>query len=349
MAFVPVRKSPERLIAFTVRAVANFVAGGAAFLATVAPLVAARIGENMPGHQPRPSARRPALDSVRLMADISALAADSMEGRRIGTPGGARARAYLLRAFSGIGLTPLGNGFATSFSVTARGLASTDGVNLVGLVRGTRHGDRYIVVSAHYDHLGMRGTEIFHGADDNASGTAGVLALAQWFEAHPAENSLLFVLFDGEESGDLGSRAFVTRPPVPIDGIVADVNLDMISRNARGELWVAGASPFPILKPLLDSTAAASGVILRLGHDTGAGQNNWIQQSDQAAFADKRIPFAYFGVEDHPDYHRSTDTVDRIQPGFFYRSVQTVADFITRLDRALDQVAAVRAGVGRPD
>jgi Zn-dependent M28 family amino/carboxypeptidase len=290
-------------------------------------------------------AQRPALDSARLMADLSALAADSMEGRRIGTPGGARARAYLLRAFARIGLAPVPDSFPAPFATRTRNGTAINGVNLVGAVRGTTHADRYIVVSAHYDHLGVRGTEIFNGADDNASGTAGVLALAQWFAVYPPENSLLFVLFDGEESGELGSKAFVDNSPVPLEQIAADVNLDMVSRNARGELYVAGSAPNPVLKPLLDSTAAVSRVKLLFGHDTGAGQDNWIHQSDQGSFADKKIPFAYFGVEDHPDYHRSTDDVERIDPGFFYRSVETVADFVVRLDRNLDRVAAVRAGL----
>jgi Zn-dependent M28 family amino/carboxypeptidase len=289
-------------------------------------------------------AQRPVLDSTQLLADISALAADSMEGRRVGTPGGARARAYLLRAFTRIGLTPAADSFAAPFHTQIRSGEGINGVNLVAMVRGTRHADRYVVVSAHYDHLGMRGKEIFHGADDNASGSAGVLALAQWFVKHLPENTLMFVLFDGEESGDVGSKAFVKNPPVPLERIVADVNLDMVSRNVRGELYVAGASPYPVLKPLLDTTAAASRVKLLLGHDTGNGESNWIHQSDQGSFADKNIPFAYFGVEDHADYHRSTDTVERIQPGFFFQSVQTVADFVSRLDRNIDRVAAVRAG-----
>jgi Zn-dependent M28 family amino/carboxypeptidase len=286
----------------------------------------------------------PALDSALLMADISALAADSMEGRRVGTPGGARARAYLLRALTRIGLMPVADSLSAPFRAGTPSGALINGVNLVGMVRGSRRADRYVVVSAHYDHLGMRGKEIFHGADDNASGVAGVLALARWFAKHPPGNSLLFVLFDGEESGDVGSRAFVDNPPVPLERIVANVNLDMVSRNARGELYAAGASLYPVFKPLLDSTAAASRVKVLLGHDTGHGESNWIHQSDQGSFADKHIPFVYFGVEDHADYHRSTDTVERIQPGFFFQSVQTVADFVSRLDRNLDRVVAVRAG-----
>lgn len=276
----------------------------------------------------------PALDSARLMSDLSVLAADSMEGRRLGTPGGARARAFLVRSFTEIGLAAPRGGFTVAFG---SGVAGIRGANVVGMITGTTHADRCIVVSAHYDHLGVRDGVIYNGADDNASGTAAVLAMARWFKAHPPEHSIVFALFDGEEEGLLGARAFVARPPVAIEKIVADVNLDMVSRNAKGELYAAGASANPALKPLLDSVAAIAPVTLLLGHDTGIGEDNWIQQSDQGAFAVRKIPFVYFGVEDHPDYHRPGDKVAHIDAGFFFRSARTVAAFVRRLDRSRDR------------
>ena len=302
---------------------------------TIAALVTA---VQLQGTQPVP-----ALDSARLIADLSALAADSMEGRRIATPGGARARAYLLRAFTRIGLAPVRDSFPAPFVAKTRA-AELIGVNLVGMIRGTKHADRYLVVSAHYDHLGVRNGVIYNGADDNASGTAAVLAMAQWFKSHPPENSVIFALFDGEETGLLGAKAFLEKPPVPIERIVANVNLDMVSRNVKGELYASGASPFPVMKPLLDSIAAIAPVKLLLGHDTGVGESNWIQQSDQGPFDTKKIPFVYFGVEDHPDYHKPGDKVEHIEPGFYYRCVQTIAEFVRRLDRGLDVVAASRVG-----
>jgi hypothetical protein len=283
----------------------------------------------------------PALDSARLISSISSLAADSMEGRRIGTPGSARARAFLLREFTRIGLTPVRDSFAAPFVAKARA-AELNGVNLVGMIRGTTHADRYLVVSAHYDHLGVRNGVTYNGADDNASGTAAVLVMAQWFKAHPPQNSIIFALFDGEESGLLGAKAFLESPPVPIERIIANVNLDMVSRNVKGELYASGASPYPVMKPLLDSIAAVAPVKLILGHDTGSGQDNWIQQSDQGPFHARKIPFVYFGVEDHPDYHKPGDKVEHIEPGFYYRCVQTIAEFVRRLDLGLDRVAVLR-------
>jgi hypothetical protein len=272
----------------------------------------------------------PRLDSARLMSDIAALAADSMEGRKIGTVGGARARAFLVRAFARIGLTPMRGGFAQAFVASRAG--ELHGANVVGMIRGAKHADRSLVVSAHYDHLGVRDGVIYNGADDNASGAAAVLAIAEWFKAHPPDHSIVFALFDGEEEGLLGSRAFLGSPPVAIAAVVADVNLDMVSRNVKGELYAAGASVNPAMKPLLDGVAAIAPVTLLLGHDTGFGESNWIQQSDQGPFAARKIPFVYFGVEDHPDYHKPGDKVERIQPGFYYGCARTVAEFVRRLD-----------------
>ena len=127
-----------------------------------------------------PSAAAPvAIDSTRLIRDISVLAHDSMEGRRVGTPGSARARAFLDDAFRARGLqtVPGANGYQHPFTFT-RGDSSITGVNVLGMVQGTERAERWIVVTAHYDHLGVRNGEIFNGADDNASGTAALLAIA---------------------------------------------------------------------------------------------------------------------------------------------------------------------------
>jgi Zn-dependent M28 family amino/carboxypeptidase len=297
----------------------------------VAIVVAAQLAGGQAGRAHGTGASAlPALDSAQLIADLSVLAADSMEGRRFGTRGGARARAFLVRAFTEIGLTPGHGGFSVPF-VASRG-GGVHGANVIGTMRGTTHARRYIVLTAHYDHLGVRDGVTYNGADDNASGTAAVLAIARWFKAHPPENSIVFALFDGEEEGLLGAKAFVASPPVPLAAIVADVNLDMVSRNVKGELYAAGASVNPAMRPLLESVAAVAPVKLLLGHDTGLGESNWIQQSDQGVFADRKIPFVYFGVEDHPDYHKPGDKVANIQPGFFYRCATTIAEFVRRLD-----------------
>lgn len=283
-----------------------------------------------------PRAMLPAVDSARMVTNVSKLAHDSMAGRGAMTPENAKARTWLAEELRRMGLSPIGQDFVQSFVMPGRTPGdSIRGANVVGLVPGTRFRDRVIVVGAHFDHVGVRNGEIFNGADDNASGTAAVLELARHFAAHPPAHTMAFALWDAEEVGHLGSRSFVAAAPIPLASIVANVNLDMVSRNDRNELYAAGTYHYPAMRPILDSLVPHAAVTLRFGHDSGGGQNDWTGQSDHASFHGVKIPFVYFGVEDHPDYHRPTDDFERIQPGFYVRAVRTVGGFLERLDYAL--------------
>lgn len=275
-----------------------------------------------------------AIDSARLLRDLHVLAHDSMEGRAVGTAGNARARAFLERRFAGIGLEPAGReGYAAPFRFTRR-QTTVEGVNMVGMVRGSARPDRYIVVTAHYDHLGVRDGEVFNGADDNASGSAGLLAIAEHFARERPRHSMIFAAFDAEEVGLRGARAFVADPPVPAEALVLNVNLDMVGRNDRGELYVAGTHHYPQLRPWVEHVAARAPVTLVPGHDTPdpTPGDDWTLASDHGAFHEAGIPFLYFGVEDHADYHRPTDAPERIQAAFFVRAVRTVLDALQVID-----------------
>ncbi len=290
-----------------------------------------------PGAQ-EPSASLPALDSARLVSTVFRLAHDSMGGRAAMTPGNAKARAWLEAEFRRIGLEPVGAGFVHPFASPRRNGADTvRGANLLGQVRGTRDPERVIVVSAHYDHVGTRNGQVHNGADDNASGVAAVLAIAAYLKAHPPEHTTLFALWDAEEMGLVGARAFVASPPIARERIAVNVNLDMVSRSDKDELYAAGASRYPQVRPLLEAFIARSAVTLRLGHDSGGGQDDWTSQSDHGAFHAMGIPFVYFGVEDHPDYHKPTDDPERIPLGFFYRSARTIAGFVLSLDQGISR------------
>jgi Zn-dependent M28 family amino/carboxypeptidase len=286
----------------------------------------------------------PAIDSASLWNTLGALSADSMEGRRMGTRGSAAARALLVRRLTGAGLVPIVPGFEQRFPVSGRDTSVREGVNVVALVRGADT-SRVLVVSAHYDHLGVSGGQVYNGADDNASGTAVALALAEWYAKHPPRHSMIFAFFDGEELGMPGAHAFVRSPPVPRARIAADVNFDMVSRLDKNELYAAGTSHFPFFRPLLEATTAAAPVKLLLGHDTDAHglHDNWTRQSDHWAFHTEGIPWICFGVEDHPDYHRPTDDVERVDAARFIGAARTIADFLHRLDQSLDTVVPVRS------
>ena len=299
-------------------------------------------GSNQTAPAPRAPVR---VDAAALARHVSVLAADSMEGRGVGTPGGERARRYLTAAFAQAGLEPLGGGWEHPFQFTAPDGSAVRGVNLVGVVRGRERPDRYIVVTAHYDHVGIRNGEIYNGADDNASGSAALPVLASYFRANRPRHSLLFVALDAEESGLRGARALLDSPPVPAAALALNVNMDMVGRNAAGELYAAGTYHTPSLRAVLDSVAAGAPVTLRFGHDSPADgpQNDWTSQSDHGAFHARGIPFVYFGVEDHPDYHKPTDDVQGIMPQFHAGAVTTVLGAIEAIDRNLERIEAARA------
>ncbi|MCA1643705.1 MAG: M20/M25/M40 family metallo-hydrolase [Acidobacteria bacterium] len=288
--------------------------------------------------------RSEVIDAARLLRDVEALAADEMQGRKTGTEGGAKARDYVVDAFRRCGLKPFGASYLQPFSFE-RGGKTYAGSNVVGYVEGKSKGAaRRLVVSAHYDHVGVVRGEIYNGADDNASGVAALLAMAEYFGRHKPAHPIVFAAFDAEELGLQGSRWFVKSPPVDLKTVVAEVNMDMVSRSDRNELYAAGAHPYPFLKPYLDRVAAAAPVHLLEGHDDPKlGRGDWTLQSDHGAFHKAGIPFVYFGVEDHKDYHKPTDDFSNINREFFVRATETILSAVKLLDENLDAISASAA------
>ncbi|MFZ4606706.1 MAG: M20/M25/M40 family metallo-hydrolase [Caulobacter sp.] len=275
----------------------------------------------------------------RALEDLRNLSADDMGGRGIGTEGSAKARAYIRGRFEQIGLTVVEQPFAFT---RKRDGKEVHGVNLVARIDGTAPGGKAIVVSAHYDHLGTQGGAIYNGADDNASGVAGLLAVAEAFKAAPPKHTLILVALDGEESGLRGARAFVESPPVPLADIGLNINFDMLAKNAKGELYASGGAQNAWVKARLEALAVSAPVSLKLGHDTGPDDdiNNWTYQSDHGAFARAGVAWVYFGVEDHPEYHKPTDDFATVPQDFFRKAVATVVAAVRAFD---DQLGAMPA------
>lgn len=276
------------------------------------------------------------VDRAALMADMATLAADDMQGRAPATSGGAQARAFVVSRFKAVGIRPLGSDYDRPFPLPPASGRPTgaQGVNVVGYVRGTRDPDRYIVVSAHYDHLGVKGGIVFNGANDNASGTAALFAVGRYYAAHPPAHSLLIVAFDAEEEGLIGSRAFVAHLPVPRSAIVVDLNPDMIGRDVSRTLYVSGTFQQPSLAPFVTDVAADAPVRLVMGHDRPDAPENWIDESDQYSFIEAGIPGLYIGVEDYANHHEPTDKAATMMPDFYAGAVETVMRLIDRFDGA---------------
>lgn len=279
----------------------------------------------------------------QLLEDVRILSADDMQGRDTGSAGGERARAYIVSRLEAIGVQAPPFGRLQPFEAPGRtreGVKTFSGVNIVGLIPGTRVADRYIVVTAHYDHVGVNDGQIFHGADDNASGVATMLELAARLKAQPPEHSVLIVALDGEERGLLGAREFVKAPPVPLSSISLNLNFDMTARaETDGHLWVTGTYQHPNLRPVLEAVQPNGAVSFAFGKDTpqDTGENNWVEASDHGAFHAAGVPFLYMGVNYHPDYHRPSDTFERITPSVFTSATEIAIAGFRALDQALDR------------
>ena len=211
--------------------------------------------------------------------------------------------------------------------------------NVVGLLEGSdpQLAREVIAVTAHYDHVGVSGGRIYHGADDNASGTAGVLAIARAF-ARPAERpkrSVLFVVFEAEERGLLGSYWYVGHPIVPLAQTVAVLNMDMIGRDEDSPTWdthpadnrngvnIVGTLYNPGLRTIIERANASVG--LRLDYKTdGDDREAWFARSDHFPFAIHDVPMVLFNTGEHPDYHTEHDTWDRLDYGKMEKIVRLI-------------------------
>jgi hypothetical protein len=228
-------------------------------------------------------------------------------------------------------------GLHATFAVSAPRASSQEvpARNVGGIVRGSdpRLAGEWIVVGAHHDHLGALpprpGVDtVYNGADDNASGTSGVLELAQRFAAmqpKPAR-SIVFMTFSGEEEGLFGSRALLEQRLIPKEPIRTMVNLDMIGRNPEQPVKVFAKSIDETLRARMDAAAAPLGLTWSFA-GAGSGPAN----SDYGPFMDAGIPFLFFFTGEHPDYHEVSDEASRLAYPHMEALVNWVAEIVENL------------------
>lgn len=251
--------------------------------------------------------------------DLQTLSSDAFAGRATGTEGNRQAQLYLQQRFTELGLQ--GAPFLRPFSYEM-GWSQYQGHNIVGVRPGCIDPNKYVWVTAHYDHLPGKGRKIYNGADDNASGVAGLLFLAGQTQQQCPAYTIVFVATDAEERGLYGAKALLKTPLYPMAQWLFVVNLDMISRGEkRNRLYAAGSKTLPLLNQA--PSWRQSPVRLVLAHDQRQkmlGQQqavDWPNASDHAPFRKAGIPYVYFGVDVHPDYHQPTDDWQRIEPEFY--------------------------------
>jgi hypothetical protein len=269
-------------------------------------------------------------------AHIGYLASDQLEGRESGEHGGYLGEMYVEAHFRRLGLEPLPGQTALRLPFTLKNFPNKTFYNVVAVLPGSDPAlrDKYLAIGGHMDHAGIGGPgamgtpgEIHNGADDNASGTAGVLELAEWYAAHPLRHSLILMGFTAEERGLLGSQYLVDEKVVPVDAILAMINLDMIGRSS-GYCFIGGlgtAEEFhPLLDPLFDAVEDYS---LEL-NDFGEAP------SDNSSFYHGGVPALFFFTNIHDDYHLPGDDAEKIDYAGHVWILNLVREVVDTLDQA---------------
>lgn len=291
-------------------------------------------------------------DEAQLLHTVKVISADSMQGRFFGTAGNFKAQKYIAQQFDSIGILPaFPSGSIQKYEHTFTGAekqkmypadalnivadTTVTGGNVVTMLKGKT--EKAIVITAHFDHLGIKKGKIFNGADDNASGAAALLTIANYFKQNPPKHTLIFAAVDAEEIGSFGCAYLINHFPIPVKNIALNVNMDMISHNDSKELYLSGLYHYPNLKKALDGFTPSK-IKLLYGHDNPYNilLEDWTYSSDHRIFHEKKIPFIYFGVEDHKDYHKATDTYDHINKEFYVDAVRLIIEVIENYDSFLD-------------
>lgn len=267
-----------------------------------------------------------------LKTHLTVVASDEMEGRETGSPGQKRAGNYLIEQYKKNGI-PFPKGadsyyqpIPAAFLNAKRNEGLGDSENIWAFIEGSEKPNEIVVISAHYDHVGIKNGEVYNGADDDGSGTVALLEIAQAFqkakkEGHGPKRSLLFLHVTGEEHGLLGSRYYAENPLFPLSQTVADVNIDMIGRrdaqhtNDGNYIYVIGSDYLSSDLYTVCEAVNAKYTQLKLDYkyNDRKDPNRFYYRSDHYNFAKHNIPsvFLFSGV--HADYHKATDEVDKIE------------------------------------
>lgn len=268
-------------------------------------------------------------DEDKLLERVKDLSADAFEGRETGEKGSDSARAYIINQFKNIDVFGYNDDYEQPFLFTSWG-KTYNGVNILAEIKGAEHPEKYIIISAHYDHLGVRGETVYNGADDNASGVSALISFAEYLVKNPPKHSVIFAAFDAEELGLNGAKHFVST--FDNSKIVMNINMDMISRSKKNEIYLTGARYHQKLKTIVDAFKNPTTTKLIQGHDGTDGKLNWSTSSDHGPFHLAKLPFLYFGNEDHKAYHKPTDDFKDITPEFYKNTVRIILAIFKAID-----------------
>jgi hypothetical protein len=260
---------------------------------------------------------------------VYTLADDKYEGRKTGEKGQKMAAEFIVDYYKNLGISAAnddGNYLQHIPVEYFRGLSADDSENVVAYIKGSEIPEEYIVISAHYDHLGVQGEKIYNGADDDASGTSAVLLIAEAFknaveQGNGPKRSIVFLHVTGEEEGLYGSRYYTENPIFPLENTVTNLNIDMIGRydiqhkdNPEFVYLIGSDKLSSELHELSEAiNKKYTNLMLDYTYNDENDPNRFYYRSDHYNFAKNNIPIIFYFTGVHKDYHKETDTADKIQ------------------------------------
>ncbi|MGM5470135.1 M28 family metallopeptidase [Flavobacteriaceae bacterium LMO-SS05] len=261
-----------------------------------------------------------------LKNEVYQLSSDDFQGRKTGELGFDKVTKYLKDYYEGEGISsPLGKDYFQRIPQSFFFNNMNSSKNVVAYIKGSKFPEEVLIISAHADHLGIKENKIYHGADDNGSGTAAIMEIAQAFkkaenEGFAPKRSILFLHLTGEEEGLEGSRYYTTHPIFSLENTIANLNIDMIGRIDKiheansNYIYLIGSDRLSTELHYISEAANHEFTQLELDYryNEEDDANSYYTRSDQFNFAKYNIPVIFYFNGEHADYHQPSDTAEKL-------------------------------------
>ena len=280
------------------------------------------------------------ITSTDLQRILYKLASDEFKGRRTGEKGQKLAANYIANYYKELGIKAAqgdSNYLQNIPKTFFKGRSNADSENIVAFIKGNTYPNQYIIISAHFDHLGEKNGLIYYGADDDASGTSAVLEIAEAFKlavdaGKGPKRSIVFLNVTGEEEGLFGSKYYTSNPIFPLENTIANLNIDMVGRvdeahkDNENFIYLIGSDKLSLdlhnLSENINSTY--TNLYLDYKYNDVNDPNRFYYRSDHYNFAKNNIPIIFYFNGVHDDYHQATDTPDKINYELLTKRTQLI-------------------------
>lgn len=283
------------------------------------------------------------LEPNKILHHFQFLASDTLQGRKASSRGNIKAQQYIIEQLTQLSVTPFKGKFVHTFNYGGS-FSDKTGSNVIAAIEGTNASKGYIVLSAHFDHLGKKGNKIYNGADDNASGVAALLSISELLIKQPINHNVIILFSDAEEQGLKGSKAFVKENLPLLSSIKLNINMDMLAGSKTSKKLhyeYRGLNKLLTQQDLV--RFKRHHFYQELSIVKGFARNrhalnkrvNWLSASDHGSFHQKGIPFIYYGVGTHKNYHSESDIFSNTNHELLIHSSNAIYQQLLFIDQTI--------------